>query len=180
MGYIRGEGRSQGTLFPVVSGDLVAVDHVCRVIDTFVDGLAMADLGFERAEAAETGRSDFRYQTETDCMLCPEGKALKRKQLNRKDRAVYYQAEASDCGACSLKSRCTQSAQRMVACHLHEEALDRMNQRATPALMRLRRSTVEHPFGTLKYRIFGHLRLLLLSGLRGAQTEISIAVMAYT
>jgi hypothetical protein len=111
-------------------------------------------------------------------MLCPAGKTLKRKQLNRKDRAVYYQAEASDCGACSLKSRCTQSAQRMVARHLHEEALDRMNERATPALMRLRRSTVEHPFGTLKYRIFGHPRLLL-RGLRGAQTEIGIAVMAY-
>lgn len=53
-----------------------------------------------------------------------------------------------------------------------------MNQRATPALMRLRRSVVEHPFGTLKYRIFGHPRLQL-RGVRGAQTEIGIAVMAY-
>ena len=44
--------------------------------------------------------------------------------------------------------------------------------------MRLRRSTVEHPFGTLKYRIFGHPRLLL-RGLSGAKTEIGIAVMAY-
>lgn len=44
--------------------------------------------------------------------------------------------------------------------------------------MRLRRSTVEHPFGTLKYRIFGHPRLLL-RGLHGAQTEIGIAIMAY-
>jgi transposase len=56
MGYIRGEGRSQGTLFPVVLDDLVPADHVCRVIDAFVDRLEMARLGFERAEAAETGR----------------------------------------------------------------------------------------------------------------------------
>jgi len=35
---------------------------------------------------------------------------------------------------------------------------------------RLRRSTVEHPFANLKYRIFGHPRFLL-RGLRGAQTE---------
>ena len=27
--------------------------------------------------------------------------------------------------------------------------------------MRLRRSTVEHPFATIKYRIFGHPRLLM-------------------
>ena len=62
--------------------------------------------------------------------------------------------------------------------HLHEAALQRMDQRATPEVMRLRRSTVEHPFATLKYRIFGHPRFLL-RGRSGAQTEMSLAVMAY-
>jgi transposase len=66
----------------------------------------------------------------------------------------------------------------MITRHLHEEALQRMQQRATPEAMRLRRSTVEHPFANLKYRIFGHPRFLL-RGLRGAQTEISLAVAAY-
>jgi hypothetical protein len=37
---------------------------------------------------------------------------------------------------------------------------------------------VEHPFGTLKYLIFGHPRLLL-RGLSGARTEIDIATMVY-
>jgi transposase len=59
MSYIQGEGRSQGTLFPVVLDDLVPADHVCRVIDAFVDGLAMAALGFERAKASETGRPGY-------------------------------------------------------------------------------------------------------------------------
>ena len=77
-----------------------------------------------------------------------------------------------------MKPRCTRSPQRMLSRHLDDGALDRMHQRATPELMRLRRSTVEHPFGTLKYRIFGHPRLLL-RGLSGAKTEIGIAVMAY-
>ena len=36
MGYIQGEGRSQGTLFPAVLDDLVPADHVCRVIDARV------------------------------------------------------------------------------------------------------------------------------------------------
>src|SRR6267378_3324135 len=35
-----------------------------------------------------------------------------------------------------------------------------------------------HPFANLKYRIFGHPRFLL-RGLRGAQTEMSLAVTAY-
>src|SRR6202162_3907578 len=53
-----------------------------------------------------------------------------------------------------------------------------LQQRATPEAMRLRRSTAEHPFANLKYRIFGHPRFLL-RGLRGAQAEISLAVAAY-
>ena len=59
MGYIQGEGRRQGTLFPVVLDDLIGADHVCRVIDAFVDALEISDLGFERAEAAETGRPGY-------------------------------------------------------------------------------------------------------------------------
>jgi hypothetical protein len=59
MGYIQGEGRGQGSLFPVVLDDLVPVDHMCRVIDAFVARLALSELGFERAQAAETGRPGY-------------------------------------------------------------------------------------------------------------------------
>jgi hypothetical protein len=47
MGYIQGEGRNQGTLFPVVLDDFVPDDHLCRVIDAFVGTLSMSELGFE-------------------------------------------------------------------------------------------------------------------------------------
>jgi transposase len=59
MAYIQGEGRGQGSLFPVVLDDLVPVDHMCRVIDSFVAKLALSELGFERAQAAETGRPGY-------------------------------------------------------------------------------------------------------------------------
>jgi transposase len=59
MAYIQGEGRSQGTLFPVVLDNLVAADHMCRVVDAFVGKLDMEKLGFERAEPANTGRPGY-------------------------------------------------------------------------------------------------------------------------
>src|SRR2546428_13220450 len=59
MGFLQGEGRTQGTLFPVTLEELIPEDHVCRVIDAFVNRLDMAGLGFERAEAAETGRPGY-------------------------------------------------------------------------------------------------------------------------
>ena len=59
MAYIQGEGRDQGTLFPVVLDDFIPADHVCRVLDAFVSKLVMSDLGFQRAHAAETGRPGY-------------------------------------------------------------------------------------------------------------------------
>ena len=77
-----------------------------------------------------------------------------------------------------MKTRCTSSAQRFLTRHLHDDALQRIQQRTTPQVTRLRRSTVEHPVATLRYRIFGHPRFLL-RGRDGAQTEISLATLAY-
>jgi transposase len=123
-------------------------------------------------------RREFHYDQKTDTFRCPANQILTRKQLSRQDRAVYYAAKPDVCGVCTLKLRCTNRPQRLVSRHLHESAFQRMQQRATPEMMRLRRSTVEHPFASLKYRIFGHPRFLL-RGLTGAQTEISLAAMVY-
>ena len=59
MTFIRGEGRLQSTLFPVMLDDLIPADHVCRVIDAFVGRLDMQAAGFVRAEPAETGRPGY-------------------------------------------------------------------------------------------------------------------------
>jgi transposase len=66
----------------------------------------------------------------------------------------------------------------LVTRHLHEAALQRMHDRATPWAMRLRRCTVEHPFAGLKYRIFEKPRFLL-RGRWGAGTEMSLATLAW-
>jgi transposase len=123
-------------------------------------------------------RTEFHYDETTDTFGCPAGQTLTRKQLQRHKKRVIYAAATEVCGACPMKSRCTNSPQRFVHRHQHEAALQRMQQRATPEMMRLRRSTVEHPFAALKYHIFGHPRFLL-RGLAGAQTEISLATMVY-
>src|SRR5260370_17355731 len=59
MGFVQGEGGTEGTLSPVCVEELIPDDHVCRVIDAFVDRLDKARLEFERAEAAETGRPGY-------------------------------------------------------------------------------------------------------------------------
>ena len=73
MPYIQGEGRSQGTLFPVTLDDRVPVDHMCRVIDAFVGQLNMDQLGFERSEPADTGRPDIQF-----CTGCARNVVIRR------------------------------------------------------------------------------------------------------
>jgi hypothetical protein len=56
MGFVRGDSRDQGALFPVSLDELVPEDHLCRVIDAFVGSPDLVPLGFSKAPAAATGR----------------------------------------------------------------------------------------------------------------------------
>jgi len=57
--FIEGENRFQSTLFPESLEDYIAADNPVRVIDAFVDGLDLKQLGFERAQPSETGRPGY-------------------------------------------------------------------------------------------------------------------------
>jgi len=57
--FIEGENRFQSTLFPESLEDYIAADNPVRVIDAFVDGLDLKQLGFNRAEPSETGRPGY-------------------------------------------------------------------------------------------------------------------------
>lgn len=121
-------------------------------------------------------RSEFQYDEASDTFVCPAGQRLHRHQ--RKDRWLVYAGRPEVCGVCALQPRCTVGKRRLLKRHRQEEALERMQQRATPEAMRLRKSIAEHPFAALKYHIFGYPRFLL-RGLKGAQTETSLAVLVY-
>ena len=57
MSFIEGDSRDQISLLPACVHDYVTPD--VRVVDAFVASLALANLGFNRAVAAATGRPGF-------------------------------------------------------------------------------------------------------------------------
>lgn len=59
MGHIRGQNRTQATMFPQVLDDLIEADSTVRVIDAFVDQLDVVSLGFDKAIPAQTGRPGY-------------------------------------------------------------------------------------------------------------------------
>ena len=120
-------------------------------------------------------RSVFVYEPEADRYRCPAGRVLARKQLHRRKRNVTY--ASLDCSGCALKPQCTNADRRFLKRHLDEDALSRMDARATPDLMRKRRCAAEHPFGTLKRMTAGGR--FLTRGLKGTRTEMALSVLAY-
>lgn len=123
-------------------------------------------------------RTRFNYDAEKDHYRCPNGNFVTLREKTNGLRV--YNAKASDCAQCPLKNQCTDALSRQITRHAHEAAFERAEQRmqAHPEMMVARRSTVEHPFGNLKQWIMGTGRFLLKQ-LKGARTEMALAVLAH-
>lgn len=122
----------------------------------------------------------FTYDRERDCYICPANELLRRKQVMRNEKCVNYAAPAARCASCTLKPRCTGAKQRSVSRLFNADAVEANARRVAeqPEMMKLRRRTVEHPFGTIKHEILRNARLVM-RGLAGAKGELSLAVLAY-
>jgi Transposase DDE domain len=74
-----------------------------------------------------------------------------------RDEAYCYRAE--DCSGCPPKQSCTTAERRFVYRSMHHDAMQRMAARvaADPWLMKTRRCTVEHPFGTIRQYLGGRI-----------------------
>lgn len=86
---------------------------------------------------------------------------------------------SSACPTCAIKSRCTTGVNRRISRWEHEAVLDTVEARLdqAPQMMRVRRQTVEHPFGTLKAWM-GHTHFLTKT-LPKVSTEMSLHILAY-
>ena len=78
-----------------------------------------------------------------------------------------------------MKDQCTPSEQRRVSRWEHEAVLEAMQTRLdkAPESMRIRRQTVEHPFGTIK--LWMGSAHFLTKTLDRVSTEMSLHVLAY-
>jgi transposase len=89
-GFIEGEDRSQGTLFPERLDDYVAEDNPVRVIDVFIDDLDVSGLGF-KAEPAATGRPG--YHPKVMLKLYVYGYLNREQSSRRLERAAQRNIE---------------------------------------------------------------------------------------
>jgi transposase len=147
----------------------------------------VTNVGHDRTQLANMARQAkglfsrdaFRYLPEEDAYACPAGERLMRHMTTQEKGRTLHLYWASNCKNCAIRSRCTSGIRRKMSRWEHEEVLEQVEARLgrNPNLMRIRRSTVEHPFGTLKAWM-GSTHSLTKT-LPRVNTEMSLHVLAY-
>lgn len=159
-GYFKGE-------------EILACDEagITTIVPKTTTSGAKADGRFDRA--------DFIYDAEKNEYRCPAGQQLIWRYSNIERGLKLHRYWSSHCQQCVIKEKCTPSVQRRVARWENEEVLEAMQARLdqAPDSMRIRRQTVEHPFGTIKHWM-GSAHFLTKT-LEKVSTEMGLHVLAY-
>ena len=124
-------------------------------------------------------KADFRYVADEDVYICPAGEQLIWRYVTQEAGLVISRYWADACGTCPLKVQCTTGPQRRISRWEHEHLAEDMQRRLdeNPEAMRVRRETVEHPFGTIKMRMGA--THFLMKRLKNVKTEMALSVLAY-
>jgi transposase len=125
------------------------------------------------------GKQDFVYIAQDDEYRCPAGQRLIKRFSTIEHGMTLHVYWSSVCAACPMKAQCTPGKERRVRRWEHEAVIDAMQARLDrePEKMRLRRQTVEHPYGTIK--AWMGATHFLTKTLTRVSTEMSLHVLAY-
>jgi len=124
-------------------------------------------------------KDDFIYDPERDHYLCPAGQRLTYRMSRDEDGRNIRFYWTNTCEACPLKNDCTMAKERRVRRWERENVLERVQARLDRRAdaMIVRRSTVEHPFGSIKAWMGAtHFRMKTL---KHVATEMALHVLAY-
>ncbi|WP_283178777.1 IS1182 family transposase [Gemmobacter sp. 24YEA27] len=124
-------------------------------------------------------KADFAYDADTDVYRCPAGEALTYRYTTEEDGLELRRYWTGECSNCPVKARCTTGKERRITRWAHEHLVEAARARliSPSEPMTVRRSTVEHPFGTIKaWMGTSHF---LTRRLRNVKTEIALNVLAY-
>jgi hypothetical protein len=125
------------------------------------------------------GKDDFIYDRFRDQYRCPAGERLIYRFTSVEHGMTLHRYWSSHCQKWAMKDRCTPSQQRRLTRWEHEDVVDAVQARLDrfPEAMRIRRSTVEYPFGTLK--LWMGSAHFLMKTLKHVGTEMSLHVLSY-
>lgn len=139
----------------------------------------------EKIPAEGYTKDNFKYDKENDRFYCPESKALVphgKGYIDKQSGTRKYQYICKECKDCTKRHLCTGNKEgRMVKVTENfkeiTEFREKCNSEFGKLVLRKRKETVEHPFGTLK-RNWGY-KYFMQKGIEKVQAEFSFITFIY-
>ena len=188
-----GSDRAQLANMATQAKEVLGVDKLEAVADRgYYSGeeiKACADAGIEvtlpkpvtsgMEAKGQFGKHDFVYLLAEDVYRCPAGEWLSYHFTTVDGDRTIRRYWTTACERCHLKACCTKAKNRVISRWEHEHVMEAAQKRLdeNPQAMRVRRETVEHPFGTLKMRMGA--THFLMKRLPKVATEMALSVLAY-
>lgn len=125
-------------------------------------------------------KEDFQYNPDNDTYQCPAGQTMTFRGTRIASGKTEKKYMTDACYTCAIKSKCTTAKRkRYINRWIHESVMEELDKRVenSPETMRLRKTLVEHPFGTIKHWM-GHHHFLT-RGIDKVSAEMSLSVLAY-
>jgi len=136
-----------------------------------------------RKEPKPFHKSNFQYDSEKDCYICPEGHFLTYRRTNKREQnKVYIISEKTICRQCPHWGVCTKSQQgRQITRLINEEVRQKLEAQYEEAesqtIYKLRQQKAELPFGHIKRNL--KVDAFLLRGLDGVKAEASLLASCF-
>ena len=127
--------------------------------------------------------SNFTYDHENDCYICPKGNVLPFRRVDVKKRCKVFRGVGSTCSACEHFGTCTTSSRhgRKVTRLLKEDMRRKLEREYelpdNQEIYKKRKEKAELPFGHIKHNL--GVRGFLLRGLEGVRAEFSIMASCF-
>jgi transposase len=127
-------------------------------------------------------KSNFKYDADNDCYICPAGEVLPYRRTEPKKRRKVYRIKRSVCKQCRHFGVCTKGLiGRKVTRLLKEELKAKLEaqyeQPDSQKIYELRKQKVELPFGHIKRNL--KVDSFLLRGLDGVRAETSVLASCF-
>ena len=122
-------------------------------------------------------KSNFKYDRESNCYICPVGKVLTYRRTEVEARKHVYRVKRSTCEKCQHFGLCTTSkigrkVTRLLKEDLKQKLEAQYEQPESQEVYELRKQKAELPFGHIKHNL--KVDSFLLRGLEGVKAETAI------
>lgn len=136
-----------------------------------------------KKEPKPFNKANFRYDSEKDCYICPQGHVLRYTHFDkRKKHKSYLISDKYICLKCCYFGKCTKSKYGRKVIRLHNEEMRekleaQYEEPESRKIYKLRMQKVELPFGHIKRNL--KVNAFLLRGLDGVKAEMSLLASCF-